>query len=427
MRLIPKFFSKKKYKEAQPDSVRRAFAYSAGTVVTPDTAMMSAAFYRGVTYISTQIAKLPWEVKDKDNKVITDRVSKLIGLSPNKEMNSFTFRLLMTQNALIYGNGYAEIERDGLGRPIALWPLKSSDVELVRDSDGGLWYRVIGGSTIISGSDAYLRPRDVYHIRNFHTKDGLLGQGIISYAAESLGTVLGADQFANSLYSNGGIPSGVLTVPGTLSDAAFARLKETWDSQHTGRKTGGTAVLEEGTSYNPVSFAPDVLQFLETRKFGVVEIARFLGLPPTKLYDQETSSYNNIEHANLEVAVDTLDSWARNYETEADVKILSNSYDGKRTEMDLYAIFRGDMNTRSQYFTRMMQSGSITPNQIRLKEGMAPYSGGDRYYIATNNFTPQDRVDEVIDSQISQKNNTQNSDDKTDEAVVSFLKGRTRN
>lgn len=406
------------------------YSISGGTYVTPDTAMQVSSFYRGVVYICTQIAKLPWEIKDKDNKVTTTGdLARMLRVAPNPEMNSFMWRVVMVQNAIIHGNGYAEIERDNIGRPIALWPIPSEDLELYRTPDGGLVYRVVGGSLPDPSKALFLSPRDVFHLRNFHTKDGLIGQGLAAYAKETLGISLGADRMANSLFANSGIPSGILTVKGTLGDEAFQRVKTEWKEAHGGRKTGGTAILEEGMEYKSISLAPDVLQFLESRKFSVLEIARFLGVPPAKLYDADVSTYNNIEHSNLEVATDTLDAWARNLEMEVEFKLLEPRL-MQRCEMDLYAVFRGDMATRSQYFQRMLQSAAITPNEIRKKEGLAPYSGGDRYFVATNNFTPQDRIDEVINSQIKNKEGPEEVPEEPEEdsdvkqAVLRYLESR---
>lgn len=392
------------FNRVKPDVVlspRRSIGFSGGITVHEDSAMESSAFYRGVIYISTQMAKLPWHVKDADNQILDTQentISYLLNVSPNEEMTAFHFKLFLLQCAIVGGNGYAEIERTFDGRVKAMWPLNPKRVSLVRASNGQLLYRVAGGST--ASEDTYLLPTDIFHIRNLHTKDGLQGEGVVGYAMQTLGIVLGADRFANALFANGGMPSGVLEHPGKLSDAAYERLVTSWKEQQGGRKTGNTGILEEGVKYNPISHSPDVLQFLESRQFGVLEIARFLGLPPTKLFDAHSAKFNNIEHANLEVATDTLDSWACNMQAEADMKLLKGRNAGKRTELDLYEVFRGDMNTRSQYFSRMMQSGAITPNEIRQREGMPAYDGGDRYYIAVNNFTPEDRMDEVIDAQI---------------------------
>jgi HK97 family phage portal protein len=399
MNFLQKFWARLTTSKKLIYGPRRAFWVRGETVVDEDSSMRVAAFNRGLVYISTQIAKLPWNIKDSKNEIVEGSLSNLLNLSPNSEMNAFMFRVVMTQNAIIHGNSYAEIERDGLGRIIALWPLESWRMELIRDDSYSLLYRYADESK----GYVYFRPRDIFHIKNFHTKDGLVGQGVSAYGREVLGIQLAADTMASGIFHNSGIPSGILSHPGKLSDEAFKRLQETWINDNGGKKSGGTSVLEEGMKYDPIKIDATTLQFLESRQFGVLEIARFLGLPPTKLFDTQAATYSNVEQANLEVATDTLDTWATNFEMEADVKILSNRFGDRYTDIDLYSIFRGDMKSRSDYFKTMMSIGAITPNQIRAREGMPAYKEGDNYYIATNNFTPVDRLDEVIDADIKQK------------------------
>ncbi len=387
---------------------RRGFFARGNVVVNDDTAMKVSAYHRGLIYVSTQIAKLPWEVKDRQNNILEGDIPNLLDLAPNVEMNSFTFRCLLILDSYNYGNFYAEIERTMTGVPKAIWPLNPKDVDVLRTVSGDIVYRV-RPSNGQQGKEVYLKPYDVFHIKNFHTKDGIVGQGLVAYATETLGITLAADQMASGIFNNGGVPSGVLKHPGKLSDDAYKRIKESWDEQNTGRKSGGTRILEEAMDYQTVSLQPDVLQFLESRQFGVLEVARFIGVPPTKLFDVTAATYSNVENANLEVATDTLDAWAKNIEMEADIKILNYRYGGRYTELDLYSVFRGDMKTRSDYFKSMMGIGAITPNQIRAREGMAGYGKeGDNYYIATNNFTPVNRMNEVIDAQIAGKNNQGN-------------------
>jgi HK97 family phage portal protein len=412
------------FNRAKPEQIsltRSNFGYSAGTIVSEESAMEVSAFYRGVIYVSTQIAKLPWHVKDEKNLLLDNDISYILNVSPNEEMTSFNFKIFLIQCAIITGNGYAEIERTMDGRIKKLWPLNPKRVSPIRDVNGTLYYQVLPST--YGGETVYLAPRDIFVVRNLHTKDAIQGLGLVGYAMQTLGISLGADKMANSLFANGGMPSGVLTHPGRISEEAAKRIAASWKENHGGKKTGGTALLEEGVTYNPISHSPDVLQFLESRQFNVIEIARFLGIPPTKLFDSNSAKFNNIEHSNLEVATDTLDSWARNLESEADMKLLVNKRSGKKTELDLYAVFRGDMSTRATYFQKMMQAGAITPNEIRLKEGLAPYDGGDRYYIATNNFSPADRVDEIVDAQVAPKETSKPSpaEEAVDEAVASYI------
>lgn len=410
---------------------RRPFWHRANTIIDEDTSMQLAAFNRGLVYISTQIAKLPWEVKDSTNNLQPGAIADLLNLSANPEMNAFRFRLFLVQNAIIHGNAYAEIERDGAGRPIALWPLESCRMELYRTENGNLAYRYSDPQR----GFIFLNPRDIFHLPNFHTKDGLVGQGVVAYGKEVLGIQIAADNMAAGLFHNSGIPSGVLTHPGRLSPESFKRLKDSWDASQGGRKAGSTSILEEGAKYEPTKVDPNTLQFLQSRQFGVLEIARFLGVPPTKLFDVTAATYSNVEQANLEVATDTLDTWATNLEMEADVKILNNRYNGRFTDIDLYAIFRGDMKSRGDYYKTMLSISAMTPNQIRAREGLPGYgTDGDNYYIATNNYTPVNRMNEVINADIAQKtkpataapnppanNNNNNSTDQLTQAAIEYL------
>ncbi len=400
-----KFFSERRTSDGRYVRwPRRPFSLFGNLVVDEESAMQVAAFNRGLIYISSQIAKLPWNLKGPDNKILANSpVGNLLNLSSNPEMNAFRWRLVMTQQAILHGNAYAEIERDTIGRPIALWPLRSDAMRLGRRDDGSLFYQYTANLYGGPSEPVVLDPYDVFHLPNFHTKDGLVGQGVVSYGREVLGINIAADNMAGGLFRNSGIPSGMLSHPGTLSDEAYKRHKESWAEQQGGRKQGGTSILEEGVTYSPVNMPPEALQFLQSRQFGVLEIARFLGLPPTKLFDVVAAKYANVENSNLEVATDTLDSWATNYEMEADVKLLNERYGGRYTDIDLYDIFRGDMTTRATYFKSMMSIGAMTPNEIRHREGLNAYKEGDNFYIATNNFTPVDRMNDLIDADITQK------------------------
>lgn len=405
MSMLTRFMNLRRTSDKIVEVPRRGFSFNAGVPVTTETAMQVSAYNRGVIYISSQIAKLPWNVKDRDNKLIDDDISFLLAVAPNPEMSSMDFRMQAIQNAIHHGNSFAEIERNGAGRPVAIWPIKSERVTVMRTNFGGLVYRV-NNTTDLSGSsmgETYLPPRDVFHVKNFHTKDGIVGQGTVAYGTEILGISMGADKLANALFNNGGLPSGTISVTGTLSDEAYEKIKRSWKEAHSGRRAGGVAVLEEGAKYDAVSFDPSLLQFLESRKFNVIEIARFLGIPPTKLFDTQAATYSNTENANLEVVTDTLDAWAKQLDFQADIKILNNRFGGRKSDLDLYEVSRGDMATRAKYFQTMMSMGSITSNEIRRKEGLAPYADGDKFYIAANNLTPTDRVNDIVDAQIKGK------------------------
>jgi HK97 family phage portal protein len=405
LKLLKIFNQRQKYNDKQP-LVRRPLSFSAGTVISPDTSMEISAYFRAVTYLSSQIAKLPLFIKTTNNRKEFNKIFDLINRRPNPEMSAFQFKQWLIQQAMHYGNAYVEIERQINGEPLWLWPIMDEDVVPYRTTtDRELVYGIYPSNS----PEFYIRKEDVFHLPSLFTKDGIVGQGIVSYAWETLGIAKGADKFANSLFANAGIPSGVLQAPQRLSDEAYSRIRSSWKEQMGGRKTGSTAILEEGMTYQSITMSPDVLQFLESRKFSVSEIARFTGISPSKLYDIEAQKYGNAEEDGLAFANDTLSVWAANIEAQVNAKLLVGRYERFMSEFDLYQAFKADMKTRSSYFKDRMQTASITPNEIRQMEGDEPYDGGDRYFIASNNFSPMDRMDELLDSQIDKGESNDNN------------------
>ena len=360
---------------------------------------------------------MPWDIKTFDNKVVNSQsdVFTLLNIAPNDEMSSFNWKVLTVYICILKGNSFHEIVRNRMGKVVALIPIMNHDVQIIRDGKGELFYQL---SSTKDGGIVYLRKDEVLHFRNLHTEDGLNGLSIINYISKALGIAQGADRMAGNIFGNGGLPSGTLETERVLSPEVIERLKEDWKKKFGGNKSGGVAVLEEGMKFNPITFAPDVLQFLESRKFSVLEVARFLGVPPSKLYVLEAQSYNNIEHSNLEVSNDTIDVWAKNLEGEVNIKLLDSKNSKLKSDMDLYAINRGDMDTRASYFSKMMANGAMSPNEIRRKEGMEVYEGGDEYYISTNNLTPVSRHDEVIDAQVNKDVKKDDSDAELKKALA---------
>lgn len=420
MSFVSRFMNLGKYNPGQP-TVSGFRSIFGSTRVDVDSSMKVSAYYRGVMYIATQVAKLPIVIKDENHQPVfnasTGLLLRVLNKVPNQEMHAFTFWCYLIISALNRGNGYAEIIKDKAGRIVEMYPIHPDHVSPYRNSDNELKYRIIGGSRTRPGEDYILDKKDVFHLKNPNTNEGIFGISVIHNASQSLGVALGAEKFSNGLYANGGMPSGVLKSPGKLSPEAAQRLKSRWDERFSDKMVGGTAVLEEGLEYSPITLQPDQLQFIETKKFTIPTMARFLGVSPTKLFDTDAKS-GKIEDENLMAVIDTIDPWVKNIEAEVDLKFFNGS-PRRNTEFDIYAVFRGDMNARSTYYHQMMQSSAITPNEIRKKEGMPPYEGGDRFYIATNNYTPVDRLDEVIDNQTKPVDN--NSDKNLDKVLKNIL------
>jgi len=123
-----------------------------GINVSPNSALGLSAYYACIKIVSEDIAKLPLflfrRLKGKDKERATDHfLFPILHRTPNPEMSSMSFRETLTHFAMGWGNGYAEIVRNGRGSVAQLWPIHTSRVRVERESNGELVYIVPGTSS----------------------------------------------------------------------------------------------------------------------------------------------------------------------------------------------------------------------------------------------------------------------------------------
>lgn len=358
---------------------------SADVAVNAQNSLGVAAYYACVRNISEDIARLPVAVYRPYGpggleRINQSPVAQLIGLAPNPDQTAMTFRQTMTAWALGWGNAYAEIQRNGYGAPVALWPIHPSLVTIKRDDQDRLVYEVLNGN----GNRVLIPAADMFHLLGM-SGDGICGYSVAKWAAETLGTSMAVQSSAGAFFGNGMQVSGILKHPQKLSKEAQARLVESIQQRHSGnagRNSFRTMVLEEGMEWHQTSIDPESAQMIETRQFLAIEVARWFRIPPTKIGDLTRSTYSNIESEGISYTNDTLAPWVTRWEQEVERKLLDSR--DQQVVFDMGALMRGDQAARATFYREMYNIGVLSPNEIRLREGMNPYDGGDEYFRPLN-------------------------------------------
>jgi len=158
-----------------------------GVSINEETAMTISAVWSAVTMISDDIASLPLMLYKRLPNGGKDRFEnhplyRLLHDAPNPEMDSMVLRRTMQAHALLCQNAYAEIERDGADRPVAIWPLVPESVSIYRER-GRLLYRVRNPS----GSEVIFEPEDMLHLVGF-SHDGTVGGSLVHKARQPRNT-----------------------------------------------------------------------------------------------------------------------------------------------------------------------------------------------------------------------------------------------
>ncbi|MEK9724929.1 MAG: phage portal protein, partial [Rhodospirillaceae bacterium] len=166
-----------------------------GVAVNEASALSYSAVWAAVALIASDVASLPLVLYRRTGersraRYVDHPLYELLHDAPNPEMTSLVFRETLQAHVLTWGNGYAEIQRDGAGRPVALWPL-SPDRVTVERVGRELVYRY--PSATPGRPDVILPASDVLHVPGLGY-DGLVGYSVIRQARESIGLGLATER-----------------------------------------------------------------------------------------------------------------------------------------------------------------------------------------------------------------------------------------
>ena len=366
----------------------------AGMRVDEDAALNHAAVWACVRIISESIAALPWRAHRRTgagSEIMSGDLDYLLHVEANPETSALDFRQTCLAHTLLWGNAYAEIVRNGRGEPIEVWQLAPDKWNPDRTQDGKIWY--------VTDGQPVLERENCFHLRGLGF-DGLVGYSVIRHAARSVGLGLALDQMAASTFKNGAAPGIIISQKEgkTLSPEGQEALLNSWRHTFQGPENANkVGYVDAGMEVSPLTLPLNDMQFLESRKFQVAEVARWFRVPPHKLADLERATFSNIEHLSLEFVTDTLVPWAARLEAEAQVKLIgrNNRYSGNvYTKINMAGLLRGDMKSRMEAYAIGRQWGWLSANDVRALEDMNEVEGGDDYLVPMN-MTPVDMLREA--------------------------------
>lgn len=363
----------------------------AGKTVNERSAMQISAVNAAVRILAESIASLPLHVyeKGKDGNRVKAEDLELFYLlhdKPNPEMTSFIFRETLMTHILLWGNGFAQILRNGRGGVIGLYPLLPNKMSVERDEKGQLFYRYLryeNEPPAMDGNTVILMPEDVLHIPGLGF-DGLVGYSPISMTKNAIDLALAAEEYGSKFFANGAAPAGVLEHPGVIKDVS--KLRESWNNTFGGSGNAGkVAILEEGLHFNPIAMSPQDSQLLETRQYQLNEIARIFRIPPHMLGDLSKATFSNIEEQSLEYVKYTLTPWICRWEASLTDALLTREEQRKyEIRFNVDGLLRGDYKSRMEGYAVGINNGFMCPNDVRRLEGfdlIPDEKGGNNFLI----------------------------------------------
>jgi HK97 family phage portal protein len=347
----------------------------AGPSVSEYTAINLPVVYACINRIANPIGFFPLKIFKGDQIPVTDHpLSQKLGLRPNDLMSSSSLRKTVQSGALGWGNGYGEIERNGRGQAVGLWPLLPDRTFPVKRDDR-LVYR-----TNINGVQREIDQEDVIHIMG-HSRDGYLGLSPIHVARQAIGMGLAMEEFGAKFFANDARSGGFLYHPAKLSQQAKENLRDSADKQGGLDNAHRIKVLDEGMKYEAVTINPDDAQFLGSREFQTAEIARIYDVPLILLQSHEktTSWGTGIEQLMIGFVQMTLAPWVNSWEQELNWKLFTPDEidQGYYVKFNMNALLRGDMTARAAFYQSGILNKWFKRSEARAFEELPPWEGID--------------------------------------------------
>jgi HK97 family phage portal protein len=348
-----------------------------GVTVGAKSVLGISAWYSGVRWIAEQIAGLPCPTYRDSPDGRQRRADPSWKRQPGPETPWFSWVEFALMSLLHKGNSYSFKDRNQAGQVVWLLPIHPDRVKPGQSASGMKLFQIDGRE------DLTLTSREILHIPGL-SYDGVVGLNPIQYQADTLGGVMAANNSAATFFKNGDLTNAYLTFPNTLTKDQANSQQAVWEAQHSGLVNAHRiAVLGGGAEYKTIGLDPEQTQLLESRKFGVTDVARILRLTPQRLYDLERATFSNIEQQAIMDVQDGILPWCRRIEEHLR---FDRDLTAPKTfhEFNVDGLLRGDFKARMEGYATGVNAGILTPAGVRAKENLPHIEGSDVLFQPLN-------------------------------------------
>lgn len=369
-------------------------------VTSKELAMKIATVFRCIDITSKGIAQLPLVVEHDEGgyfQPINDdpfNLHYLLTRRPNKRLNIFDFKRAILVELFTQGNAYV-IPRMGI----------DGYEELVHITPGCVDYdKYINQYNVadpVNNIFGVFGPDDIIHLKNLSLDGGYTGVSTLQYASRTMAISTNADIANVENFKSGGILSGFVSGAGgtvgfgAIQDKQLQSVADDIENQiSSGKKIFN---LPGEMKFNEISLSPADIELLKTKEFNVLDICRFFGVHPDKVFAQQTSNYKASEMSQVAFLTDTLQPILTLIETEMQVKLIPQELDSYyRINFDIEPLLQTDLITHADYMAKTIAAGVKDVNYWRKKAGQAPVLNGDKVLVSANLKTLDGLVNENL-------------------------------
>lgn len=359
----------------------------AGVVVSETSALSLPAVMQALRVLCGVFAMTPLhyyrETEAGRERARHDPLYRLFHRAPNRHQSAFAFKEILLADILLTGNFYAYVSRDPQQRVTALTRLDPRTVSVAEFFDRETGVELFYDATLPDGFRGRFPARDIWHVAGI-SRDAICGLNPVRYMRDALGATIATGEYAASFWANDARPGTILTTKNRMSAEAKEALRADWKRRFGGpSRANEIAVLDQELEPKFLSQDNQKSQFVETRTFQVLEVARMWGVPPHLLFELSRATFGNIEQQSLEFVIYHL---GPHYERVASAANRAFAAEDGHFEFLVDALVKGDIKSRWEAYNAARLTGVLSANEIRERENLnrIPGSAGEERWRPAN-------------------------------------------
>jgi HK97 family phage portal protein len=343
---------------------------AAGIPVTADTAVSLSTVYRALQILATSASQISYAVERNGLALAGSAVPSLMK-RPCLALDTSEFIEQTVLSLAATGNAYWLLNRGPAGGSVLdVTPLNPHEVRPAKDPKTGKLTYWHGGTEYAA--------EDIKHMALMKLPGRLTGLGPIQAAQVELRGALELRDYASLWFSEGKVPSGILTSEQVLTADDAKVFKAAWNgtNEKPVDNPSGVKVLGKGTTYTPIMLKPADAQWLESQQFTTTQLARLLGMPASLMLatvEGSAMTYSNVEQDWIAFTRFTLMGYLRKIENA----LTELTAAGQTVRFKLETLLRSDTKTRYEAHNLGITAGFLTINEARAIEGYAPLSAAE--------------------------------------------------
>lgn len=352
---------------------------TSGRFVNEESAFKFGVAWASMTLIADGIASFEpqaFKVSSEDQSQELTETPQWIR-KPHAELRRFDVMNQLLLSVLAWGNAYAfMIRRPSDLQIVGLDVLDPSKVHTEWDPDrpgyrrykiGAIWYTSF----------------EIFHVQGPTLPGQPEGMSVIHQMREALGLGLTLEEFGARYFGQGSQQKIVIEMPQKVDTEEAKRIVATYERFHKGKANWHRpAIMSGGATLHNISIPPEDSQFLETRSFQAMDIARWFRVPPHRvgIVDKGTSWGSGLAEENLAMLQHTYRPWIQRFEEAFTAYTPGGQALGTIIRLKTEDLLHGTFADMAETYGLMYLSSLITKNEARRPLGLPKVKDGDKFF-----------------------------------------------